>query len=61
VESLPGVDFLIVKEFRKQASGSAANLVNDVLRMPADGVATGGDATDISVGTLAITLVGGLA
>jgi len=56
-----GVDFLIVKEFRKQASGGAANLVNDVLRMPPDGVATGGDATDTSIGTLAITLVGGLA
>ncbi len=61
MESLPGVDFLIVKEFRKQASGGAANLVNDVLRMPPDGVATGGDATDISIGTLAVTLVGGLA
>ena len=51
VESLPGMDFLIVKEFRKQAEqGAAANLVNDVLRMPPDGVATGGDATDISIG-----------
>jgi hypothetical protein len=61
VESLAGVDFLIVKEFRKQASGGAAKLVNDLLRMPPDGVATGGDATDTSIGTLAITLVGGLA
>jgi predicted phage baseplate assembly protein len=61
VESLPGVDFLIVKEFRKHASGSAATLVNDVLSMPRDGVATGGDATDTSIGILAITLVGGLA
>jgi len=61
VESLPGVDFLIVKEFRKQASGSAAKLVNDVLSMPPDAVATGGDATDTSIGILAITLVGGLA
>lgn len=61
VEPLAGVDFLIVKEFRKQASGGAAKLVNDVLRMPPDGVATGGDATDASIGTLAITLVGGLA
>ena len=58
VESLPGVDFLIVKEFRKQASGGAANLVNDVLRMPPDGVATGGDATDISIGTLAVHVGG---
>jgi hypothetical protein len=61
VESLPGVDFLIVKEFRKQASGNATKLVNDVLSMPHDGVATGGDATDTGIGILAITLVGGLA
>ena len=61
MESLQGVDFLIVKEFRTEASPGGAKLVNDVISMPPDGVATGGDATDTSVGILAITLVGGLA
>ena len=61
VESLEGVDFLIVKEFRLQASSGAAKLLNDVVTLPPDGVATGGDATDASIGTLAVTLVGGLA
>jgi hypothetical protein len=61
LESLPGVDFLIVKEFRKQAGPGVTKLVEDVVSMPPDGVATGGDATDTSIGTLSITLVGGLA
>jgi hypothetical protein len=60
VESLEGVDFLIVKEFRRHAR-AGTKLVHDVLAMPPDGVATGGDATDTSVGILAVMLVGGLA
>jgi hypothetical protein len=60
IESLEGVDFLIVKEFRKHA-WLGAKLVHDVVSMPPDGVATGGDATDTSIGILAVTLVGGLA
>jgi hypothetical protein len=57
-ESLKGVDYLIVKEFHKQSSNIL--VANDVIAMPPDGVATGGDATDTTIGTLAITLVGGL-
>jgi hypothetical protein len=59
-ESLAGVDFLIVKEFRKQFSPAGMKPVHDVIHMPPGGVATGGDATDTSIGTLAITLIGGL-
>jgi hypothetical protein len=61
VEDIEGVDFLIVKEFRKEEDTVLAGQAEDVLSMPTDGVATGGDATDTSVGTLAITLVGGIA
>ncbi len=61
VEAIEGVDFLIVKEFRTEADTTSAGLAKDVVQMPPDGVATGGDALDATVGKLAITLVGGIA
>ena len=60
VEEVEGVDFLIVKEFRQESDTSSAGQANDVVSMPPDGVATGGDATDTSVGILSMTLVGGI-
>jgi hypothetical protein len=59
VEAVEGVDFLIVKEFRRESE--PAGQVNDVVSMPSDGVATGGDGTDATVGILSMTLVGGIA
>jgi hypothetical protein len=61
VEAVEGVDFLIVKEFRKESDSASSGQVNDVVSMPSDGVATGGDATDAAVGILSMTLVGGIA
>ncbi len=61
VEAIEGVDFLIVRELRAESDAASAGSAKDVVQMPADGVATGGDALDPSVGILNISLLGGLA
>jgi predicted phage baseplate assembly protein len=57
-EAVTGVDHVLATLFH--AEGEAAQ-VADRIRVPADALATGGDAVDATVGRLTLQLVGGLA
>jgi hypothetical protein len=61
VEAVDGVEFLIVTEFRAEANVAASGVAQDVIQVPADSVATGGDPLDPTVGILSLKLIGGIA
>jgi len=61
VQELEGVEFLVVTEFRGETNAASSGVARDVIRVPADSVATGGDPLDPSVGILSVKLMGGIA
>jgi hypothetical protein len=61
VERVEGVQFLVITEFRAEANGGASGMAQDVIAIPADAVATGGDPLDPRVGILSVKLIGGIA
>ena len=56
-EATAGVDHVLATLFHAEAE---APRVADRIRLPADALATGGDATDAAVGRLSLQLIGGL-
>lgn len=61
VESLEGVEYVVVTEFRAEADVAASGVAQDVIRVPVDSVATGGDPLDPTAGVLSVKLNGGIA
>jgi len=61
VEGLEGVQYLVVTDFRAEANVAAGRVAQDVIQIPADSLATGGDPVKPSVGILSVKLIGGIA
>jgi hypothetical protein len=61
LEGVEGVAFLVVTEFRAEANVAASGQALDLIEVPPDSVATGGDPLDPTVGVLSIKLIGGIA
>ncbi len=61
VEGVEGVEYLVVTEFRAEANVAASGVAQNVIQVPADSLATGGDPLNLAIGVLAVKLIGGIA
>jgi Baseplate J-like protein len=61
VETVPGVDYLIVREFRPEARADLTGQAQDIIPLAANAVATGGDSENPLRGILSIQAIGGIA
>jgi hypothetical protein len=59
VQAVAGVDNAIIRQFHDEAHPGAGPL--DVIAIPDDALATGGDPTDATVGILTVSISGGIA
>jgi len=60
-ETVPGIDYLVVREFRPEARADLAGQAQDIIPLPANAVATGGDSENPLTGVLMVQAIGGIA